>query len=338
MSKYTNEAIHAMDEAALYSTALELTKLHVNQKVKYFHPNRTMPVQDVAWDCFTTLYMKGLFHRHDPDRSSFDGYVGVAVKNYLIDKERGAVRRLHTQSLDQMSEMHDSLDWIEVEEPVDDRARMLTTVLNVIDSCPAFRTSDHVKTASIDGEDYRLNRYNVLKLYLSGYSFDLLSKVFGVHTRIVSGMYKEGMETIRTQIARHGEDFYYDADLVRSLSDMLKCDKAITIEEHRGTDQLCYSKRRNKQGLQLFLDKRGKVWFTWVSNTPLARVRDRWECLGVFLSLFNGTETCNCRMLPKYKALYFSFFEGMGRREVSRYLDKWVEVLTDADNYLKSNR
>ena len=89
--EFTNEIkqLAALTEDFVYS-------LH-----RRFNPNRLVPVEDLAWDCFTTLYLRRFFEKYDVTKSKKSTYLYNGVKNYLIDQERIAQGRVSTVSSDE---------------------------------------------------------------------------------------------------------------------------------------------------------------------------------------------------------------------------------------------
>ncbi|MCB2196978.1 MAG: hypothetical protein KQH79_14045 [Bacteroidetes bacterium] len=196
--------------------------------LKRFHPNHSLSVEDISWDCFTYLYLKGFFAKYDKKKSSKWTWVAFGVKNYLIDLERKYKKEkyflrdseLVLKLLDNDSDPYINLD----------RKMILFMLENI---CPElagqikFRTKPKFVQIS-KTQKVMLSEYIVIHLYLAGYNFKTISRFFKVTPKYISILFERGVNQLKSMNLSlkldHDEPFpyIYDNKLLKLITTLNK--------------------------------------------------------------------------------------------------------------------
>lgn len=328
----------------------ELKKLvtsQVRQTIKRYHPNHFMPVDDIAWDCFTTLWMKGFFHKYDFTKSAKTTYLWNGVKNYLIDQERGASTRPKGISLDFQISGKTSRTLGEVlDEKLVDASVGVETYLEVLDVISPEAGGTRIRkqnrrVSQFDNGDVELSGYSVLYLTLSGYRNKEIAEKFGVSPYYVSQLYKQGVEDLKTRV---DTDSMFDGDIGDCVSVLREC---VHNEEEAHICPHCHSKNTrfwsddSWSALPFYICKDCTRSFNEFTKTPLQTMQNKGRLKFIDVCRFHieGTTVGQISVqldlgvdkVKKYIDIYRDFFVADPEMFVLRKLTRWEGVIRKAE-------
>lgn len=185
----------------------------VRRNTGRFNPSSRNPIGDVAWDCFSTLFNRRFFEKFDETKSSKWSYFNTGVTRYLIDRERADGKRLvaGVNSNDEVikislistthAETGDNiLDSYNVRQEKEDLFSNMLSMSECLKEVPCFTYKD------VEGYDLMfgaisLNPYNVVRLYLLGYTYDKIGLIFGEPADLISELFMESVDLLKEQAA-----------------------------------------------------------------------------------------------------------------------------------------
>ena len=219
-----NERTKGFDLNDLESLS-KYTQAIVRKYIRSFNPDHFLPVDDVAWDCFTTLYTRGFFHKFDIKSASTNTYLYNGVRNYLVDQQRYALSRPKGVSIDSPLAGSDGLRLVDI---LDARLSEVVVGLSVYAEV-ADRNEEITRLLEKHGNKYArigqlgsvyLNEYSVLYLHLfMGYRVWEIEKVFGVSGHIVSKLLKYGTAVVERVADENGSD---SADIYEMIENNIR--------------------------------------------------------------------------------------------------------------------
>lgn len=183
-----------------YQQLVDETGRLTRKLLRKFHPHFNMPESDLAWDCFTTLYMRGFYHKYDRTKSSEFTYLYNGVKNFLIDKER-CTRKVDIYSLDDEVSSKGNLKFADmVDSEVFGEARKFESYVELI----GILKKDGVIDEKYKFEGLPLSVYSIMYLKLKGYNGQELAEIYHTSTQVIRELYATAVSTLQKAYSEHG--------------------------------------------------------------------------------------------------------------------------------------
>jgi ribosomal protein L37AE/L43A len=343
-----NAAVTKGFDLVNFETLKDLVAKQVRQTIKRYHPNHFMPVEDVAWDCFTTLWMKKFFHKYDFEKSGKNTYLWNGVKNYLIDQERGASIRPKGYSLDVKIAGTDDLTYGEMlDERMSEVVISIEAYLEVLDvinpEAGGSRINTRIKrlTELDDGSEVELSGYSVLYLSLSGYRNKEIAERFNVTPYYISQLYNRGLNELKSAV--DAEEF--EAGDIRECISVLK--GFINKEEDTYICPHCHSKNTRfwsadtTSALPAYICRDCERSFSEFTKTPLTRMNNvnRLKFIDLGRAILEGGNTGELSIkadlgvdkVRQWVPLFKDYFNEEPEVFIQRKLIRWERMINEAE-------
>jgi len=325
----------------------KMTEAQVNRTIKRYHPNHWLPTQDIAWDCFTTLWMKGFFHRYDVTQSQKTTYLWNGVKNYLIDQERGVSTRLNCLSLDvPISEKSTRTLGEMIDERLADITVSIESYLEVLEVIRPESTGKRIKfrherlTELPDIGKIELSGYAVLYMSLSGYRNKEIAERFDVSTFYISQLYKKGVDELRDAI----EDNTFDGNILECFSVLKGClesEAETYICPHCGSKKTRFWSSETWSGVPFYICKECTKSFSEFTNTPIQKLKnvERLKFIDLGRLIVEGCNTGQMSVkidlgvdkVKKWADMFRGYFVDDPAVFIQRKLKRWERIIHEAE-------
>lgn len=187
----------------------EFISVMVRGMWRRFHPKHKGEIPELCWDCYVHIMTfrgrsgKSFFERYDDNYTSHGVkmnrmyYIKLGVRNWLIDQERKASRKIQTVSGDSLvGETTTLFQLLEDTTFVDDSSRreMSEVVEHLIARLKAEKEWGPVSETP-DGES-RLSHYRILKHHVEGYKSKEIADFFSISVNRVNSLVRESVKIL----------------------------------------------------------------------------------------------------------------------------------------------
>lgn len=325
----------------------KLVESQVRRTIKRYNPNHWLPVQDIAWDCFTTLWTKGFFHRYDITQSQKTTYLWNGVKNYLIDQERGVSTRPNCLSLDvPLSEKSTKTFGEMIDEKLADIAVSIESYLEVLDVINPDSTGKRIKfrherlTELPDLGKIELSGYAVLYMSLSGYRNKEIAEKFAVSTFYISQLYKKGVDELKEAV----EESSFDGNILECFSVLKGCverEEETHICPHCGSKKTRFWSSETWSGVPFYVCKHCTKSFSEFTNTPIQKLKnnERVKFIELGRLVLEGRNTGQISVkidvgvdkVRKWVDMFQGYFTDDPEVFIQRRLKRWEKIVEESE-------
>jgi len=331
-------------ETGNFEMLKDLVLGQVKKTIYRYNPNHFLPVEDIAWDCFTSLWMKGFFHKYDMTLSQKHTYLWNGVKNYLIDQERGASTRLKCYSLDvPISGKSEKTFGELVNESLEDAAVGIEAYLEIInlvrpEISGRFEKKRKRREADIEGVgSFVLSEYAVLYLTLSGYKNKEISDLFGVSSFYVSQLYKKGVEILQETVdARELDGDVSDCFQVIIENKLEEC-----VCPHCRSKNTRFWSSDTTSGVPFYVCRDCTKAFSEFTGTPLHNLKNHERlkyvrlgelyCEGLTVGQLSVQLDIGVDKVRKWVDMYNDYFMGDTSILIKGKLNRWLRIINEAE-------
>ena len=296
-----------------------------------FNPSNFLPKEDIAQDCFTTLYMRNFFGKFDSTKSQISTYIYNGVKNFLIDQERGSSCRIKSVYMENiMSDNMNLSDIIDFDiTGTAEKAEHIKETIDVLRS-RKIRFKKDVISAEVEGNNLELSEYTVMHLKYVGYTIYEIADMFGVSSTYISRLFSNGSDFIKEHI---GEE----------------------IKEKRVKKVVCPFCGKEEVRLYdiswtfypWFMCRKCGKTFTLFTNTPLNNLRgsDRKKFLSLMIKLNSENISLRKAILDLnidskkgviWAKKFWDHFKGESKTMIKLRLVEWSKFIEAAERRMKN--
>lgn len=170
----------------------------------HYHPNRRDPLDEVAWDCYTHFVIKKYFERYD-EKQAFKTtnkmyFIKIGVRNYLIDQERKAARRIKTVSGDREIGEGTTL-FNMIDDKVSDEMVARVVVEELVDTLKGRQDWGMEHETPCCGTT-KVSHHAIMVHYIRGYKRKEIAAIFTLSVNRVNGIIREGLDLMIEKVER----------------------------------------------------------------------------------------------------------------------------------------
>jgi transposase-like protein len=306
-----------------------------------YNPNTRMPESDVAWDCFTTLYMRGFFHKYDGTKSKTITYLWNGVRNYLIDQERSALNKMQPVSMNTMVGKTKTIclgDFID--NSISESAIGIESYLEVLDILKnTMKNNTKYQAVTKELGKVCLSGYTVMYLVVSGYKIHEVAKMFGVSKAMISLLYTEALGILK----ENAEDLDISTDILswtNKMETIRNSGSAPTCPHCGGHRTKYWCTSTEGTYVKLYTCKDCTRSFNIFTKTPLHWMKTsvRQQFIAFCTDYTNGKILSDCaatagvgfKKATTWLSQYKDYFYIDSKRIILKKLNMWEEEIRDS--------